>query len=145
MTTAPVTLRTFFVKQIQYLRRAGLSVHTISAPVERGDESDRRLPMHMIPMTRGISPAIDLISLFRLWRIFGRIRPAIVHTHTPKAGLLGMIAACLARVSVRIYTINGLVWITHTGWKRCLLESTERIACALATDVLCVRIGRAHV
>ena len=94
--------------------------------------------MHPLTMQRKISPLSDLLSLFRLCRLLLRIRPALVHTHTPKAGLLGMIAGRLAGVPVRIYTINGLVWATHTGWSRRLLSATERLSCRLATDVLTV-------
>ncbi|HYW06546.1 MAG TPA: glycosyltransferase family 4 protein, partial [Longimicrobium sp.] len=66
------------------------------------------------------------------------IRPHIVHSHTPKGGLLGMMAAWMNRVPVRIYHIRGLPLMTATGRRRTLLRWTERVACSLAHQVLCV-------
>ena len=83
-------------------------------------------------------PAEDMLSLYRLWRLLRRIRPKILHTHTAKAGFLGMIAASLAGVPIRIYTINGLAIRTQGSWSRLVLRTTEWMACALATEVLCV-------
>jgi len=138
MTTSPSSLRAFFTEQIRFLRSSGFRVHTISAPEYHSGGQERRVPMHSIPMLRKISPLSDLNALLRLCVLLRRIRPAVVHTHTPKAGLLGMIAASLTGVEVRIYTINGLVWATQTGWHRLLLQSTEWFACFLATEVLTV-------
>src|SRR5208283_5060772 len=65
-------------------------------------------------------------------------RPRIVHAHTPKGGLLGIIAAFLAGVPVRIYHIHGLPFVTAGGAKRSLLRWTEWISCSLANQVFCV-------
>jgi len=89
-------------------------------------------------MHRKISPFSDVLALFKLWGVLRRVRPHLIHTHTPKAGLLGMLASRLSGVPVRIYTINGLVWITSAGFQRRLLIAMERLACALATNVLAV-------
>ncbi len=94
--------------------------------------------MHAVPMLRRISPVADLISVCRLFFLLRRIRPDLIQTHTPKGGLLGMIASWVTGTPVRIYTINGLVWIALSGWRRALLMSTERLACKLATDVIAV-------
>ena len=67
-----------------------------------------------------------------------RIRPHIVHAHTPKGGVLGMVSAWLARVPVRIYHMRGLPFTTAKGWRRRLLMWSERISCGLAHQVLCV-------
>ncbi len=85
-----------------------------------------------------LSPLRDLVATFRLWRLFCREQPTIVHAHTPKAGLLGMLAAFLAGVPVRIYHVHGLRFATLKGWKRQLVIRCERVACSLATQVLCV-------
>jgi UDP-N-acetylglucosamine:LPS N-acetylglucosamine transferase len=53
--------------------------------------------------------------LFLLIQIFRKYRPDIVHTHTPKAGLLGMLAAYLCGVPVKIHTVAGLPWINYRG------------------------------
>lgn len=138
LTTSSTTLRTFFVAQIRHLRSAGFRIHTISSPATAEVGAAKRLPMHAVTMVRRISPIADLQSLCRLCILLWRIRPALIQTHTPKAGLLGMMAARIAGIRVRIYTINGLVWIGRRGWRRKLLMATERLACALATDVIAV-------
>ena len=74
----------------------------------------------------------------RLYRLLRAIRPHVVHSHTPKGGLLGMLAARLAGVPVRVYTIHGLPLMTACGWKRLLLLWTERTACWCAFGVLSV-------
>jgi len=89
-------------------------------------------------MERRITPLRDLVALFRIWRILRTARPCVVHAHTPKAGLLGMVAAWLARVPVRIYHLHGLEHLNRTGLLRRLLRFTDRTACALANRVLCV-------
>lgn len=89
-----------------------------------------------VPMHRRISPVADLVSLVRLVIVMAKERPWVVHSMTPKAGLLCMIAAWLTRVPVRVHTFTGLVWPTATGLKRRLLMMTDRITCACATHVI---------
>ncbi|RAZ61453.1 glycosyltransferase family 1 protein, partial [Klebsiella oxytoca] len=76
---------------------------------------------------RQISPFSDLKSLWRLVRVFRREKPDMVHSMTPKAGLLCMTAAWLARVPVRVHTFTGLVFPTSTGMKRRILMTTDRL------------------
>jgi lipopolysaccharide/colanic/teichoic acid biosynthesis glycosyltransferase/glycosyltransferase involved in cell wall biosynthesis len=89
-------------------------------------------------MEREIAPMKDLVSLWRLWRTIRRIRPDIVDAGTPKAGLLVGIAAWLARVPCRVYTLHGLRMETVAGPKRLLLNLTERIAAACSHRVFCL-------
>lgn len=89
-----------------------------------------------VTMARDIKPWQDLKSLARLYRLFRRGRPDIVHANTPKASLLAMVAAFAARVPHRIYTVTGLRFETTTGLKRLLLKSMERLTCACATKVI---------
>lgn len=91
-----------------------------------------------IPMEREISPLRDLRSLWALWRLFRRLRPDIVNAGTPKAGLLGVLAAKVAGVPCVVYTLRGLRLETTSGWKHRLLMLTERTACGLADRVRCV-------
>ena len=91
-----------------------------------------------VSISREISPWRDAVSLFRLWRLFLRLKPDIVNAGTPKAGLLGMLAARLAGVPVRVYTQRGLRLETCTGWKQGLLLWVEWLACACADRVICV-------
>jgi glycosyltransferase involved in cell wall biosynthesis len=89
-----------------------------------------------IPMERQISLFHDVVSLLKLIITFIKERPAMVHSMTPKAGLLCMIAAWLTRVPVRVHTFTGLVFPTATGLKRKILMLTDAITCACATHVI---------
>lgn len=88
-----------------------------------------------VEMTRTINPVRDLKTLLRLYKIMRNEKPDIVHTHTPKAGILGMLAAWLCRVPVRMHTVAGLPLIESTGFKRIILEIVERITYSCATKV----------
>jgi len=140
ITTAPAALWAFFVGQIGYMKAWGFEVHAISSPQETLDRFARReqIPVCAVAMSRSVTPLRDLVALARLWRCLRRLCPEIVHAHTPKAGLLGMVAARLAGVPVRIYHIHGLPLTTATGHKRMLLRWSERLACRLAHQVFCV-------
>lgn len=88
-----------------------------------------------ISMTRKITPFADLKALFLLINLFLREKPDIVHTHTPKAGILGMLAAWITRVPVRLHTVAGLPLLVARGNKRKLLNFVEWLTYACATKV----------
>lgn len=138
ITTVPMSL-TFLRGQVGYMKARGFDVHVLSSPGDDLDDFGEReeVPTHAVAMTRRISPLRDLGALAGIRRILGEVRPDIVHTHTPKAGLLGMIAAVSSRTPSRIYQIRGLPMLTANGFKRRLLRTTERIACRCAQVVLC--------
>ena len=92
--------------------------------------------IHAIEMYRRLSPLKDLKSLCQLIKVFRKERPYMVHSMTPKAGLLCLMAAWLTKVPVRVHTFTGLVWPTEHGWKRKLLMFTDKITCACATHVI---------
>lgn len=89
-----------------------------------------------VPMERHISLSKDIKSLCSLVRVFREEKPNMVHSITPKAGLLCMMAAWLTRVPVRVHTFTGLVWPTATGVSRQVLKMTDRITCFCATHVI---------
>ncbi len=95
-------------------------------------ENSRVIP---VAMTRKITPVQDLRALWKLYRIFRREKPFIVHTHTPKAGTLGMVAAYFARVPHRLHTIAGLPLLEVLGAKRSLLNIVEKITYFCATGI----------
>jgi glycosyltransferase involved in cell wall biosynthesis len=130
----------FFEGQLDYLRERGFEVHAVSSPEKLLDDfaAEAKIPVHGIPMARRISPLADLVTLFRLYRLFRRLKPAIVHAHTPKGGLLGVIAARLARVPVVFYSIFGLPFTTAVGLKRKLLCWSETVSCSLAHQVIAI-------
>lgn len=89
-----------------------------------------------VPMERQISLFKDIVSLWRLYRVFRKEKPQMVHSLTPKAGLLCMMAGWLARVPVRIHTFTGLVFPTAKGLKKQILMATDRLTCACATHII---------
>ncbi len=140
ITTIPVSLYLFFIGQARYMSEQGFEVHGVSSPGEFLDQFAEREGAigHAIEMPRAISPLKDIISVWKIYTLFRRIKPTIVHAHTPKGGLLGMIAAFLARVPVRIYHVHGFPYLTATGMQRFLLTLTEKISSILAHRVLFV-------
>ena len=92
-------------------------------------------------MARKIAPFSDLKSLFELIRVFRKERPDMVHSITPKAGLLSMMAAKWTRVPVRIHTFTGLIFPYEKGWKRRLLMTTDRLTASCATHVIPEGVG----
>jgi glycosyltransferase involved in cell wall biosynthesis len=103
------TLSELLLSQLEHLRAAGFDVAGISA---RGAHADRlssaNIEFHPIPVTRRFGPLADLKALLALYRLLRKERFDIIHTHTPKGGLLGQYAALLARVPLRVHTIHGL-------------------------------------
>ncbi len=89
-----------------------------------------------VPMKRNIAPLHDIRSLWSLYRLMHRERPQIVHCNTPKGSLLGLMAARLAGVKHRLYTVTGLRYQGATGPLRTLLMTMERLACFCATRVI---------
>jgi glycosyltransferase involved in cell wall biosynthesis len=89
-----------------------------------------------VEMERSISPLKDLVSLYQLIRLFRKERPLMVHSMTPKAGLLSMMAARVTGVKVRVHTFTGLLFPTATGLKRRVLWLTDRITCACSTNII---------
>jgi glycosyltransferase involved in cell wall biosynthesis len=113
-------------------------VIALSSPLPELDHIREREGIRTIavPMRRKIAPLHDLVSLWRLIRVFAKEKPDMVHSITPKAGLLSMLAAWLTRVPVRLHTFTGLIFPYETGWKRRLLIMTDRLTAACATHVI---------
>ena len=130
----------FFVGQVGFLRANGFGWELISSSghglLEFG--SREGIAVHAVEMTRTITPLRDLRTLYQLWRLLLRLRPTIVDAHTPKGGLLGMTAAWLARVPVRVYHVHGLPLLMAGGVKQLVLRWSDRVAGRMAHRVLCV-------
>lgn len=139
VVTVPLSLR-FLRGQVGFMRDHGFAVSCVSAPGPEQAEfvASEAVPTYSVAMTRAISPLHDLGALCRLVRLLRQIRPSIVHAHTPKGGLLGMLAAWLAGTPVRVYHMRGLPLASARGWRRRLLRLTERVSCRLADRVICV-------
>ena len=133
-------LPALFRGQMSYLKSCGFDLHIATQGDKYLDAFAKIEPITPLdlPISRSISPLRDLVSIVRLCSELQRIRPTIVHTHTPKGGLIGMIASWLMRVPVRIYHIHGLPMSTSRGLKHLLLKYCEMLCCRLAHQVLCV-------
>jgi len=94
------------------------------------------VPIVSITMKRSIAPFQDLISLYRLYKLFKKEQPTIVHSITPKAGLLSMVAAKYANVPVRIHTFTGLVFPAKKGLFQKLLILMDKVLCWHATHII---------
>lgn len=110
----------------------------VSSSGKELDELHERYGMKTVgvPMERRMSPLKDVVSLWRLIRVFRRERPYMVHSMTPKAGLLCMLAAWIAMVPRRVHTFTGLVWPTASGLSRRILMATDWLTCACATHII---------
>ena len=136
ITTVPVSLRTLLRGQHNYMRQYFEIVGVSSAGPELTEVAESEgIRVQALEMTRTISPFKDLKSLWLLCQFIRKERPRIVHTHTPKAGTLGMLAAWLCGVPVRLHTVAGLPLMEATGLKRMLLDLVEKITYACATKV----------
>jgi glycosyltransferase involved in cell wall biosynthesis len=132
-----MALKVLLRGQMRYMKQNGFEVIMVSAQGrELQDVLEYEGCRHqVIPMTRKITPFADMNSLWRLYRFFRREKPDIVHSHTPKAGLIAMLAARLAGVKIRIHTVAGLRYMTAAGLTRKVLVAMEKITAAAATHV----------
>ncbi|WP_312846402.1 sugar transferase [Deinococcus rubellus] len=142
MLTIPLSAGAFLRKQLAFFYLAGWDVHLATSPQPREDlekfAQDEHAVPHFLEMQREISPLRDCMALLQTVQLIRHLKPKIVNAGTPKAGLLGMVAAALAQVPVRVYTLHGLRLETTYGFKRCILQITERLACFCAHRVICV-------
>ena len=137
VTTVPMALKVLLRGQMRYMKKAGFEVIMVSADgIERNDVMQYEgCPHHIIPMTRKITPFADALSFWKLYRLLKKEKPDIVHSHTPKAGLLAMLAAKYAGVKIRIHTVAGLRFMTASGFTRTILTRMEKITAHAATHV----------
>lgn len=125
--------------RLRSLCRAGFRVILVSSPGELlvSTAAAEGVEAVAIPIQREIAPLADFISLVRLCRLLRRVKPNMVEFSTPKAGLLGSMAAALCGVRCRVYMLRGLKLETARGFKRGILWAAERLATACAHRVLC--------
>lgn len=137
VTTVPISLKLLIAGQMNYTKSQGWEVIMVSADGKEIDHIVKHegVRHEVIPFTRKITPLTDLKCIWLLVQLFKKERPDIVHTHTPKAGLLGMIAANLAGVKIRIHTLAGIPAMAETGRKKALLEAVEKWTYSNATEV----------
>ena len=137
VVASPLTARAFLSGHVAALsRRYAVDMAADAAdPAELGD-----IPAHArifrVPIRRKVAPLADLVALAKLILHFWRERYAAVSSVTPKAGMLALLAATLARVPLRVHIFTGQVWATRAGWQRSLLRAADRFMARLATHIL---------
>lgn len=137
-STVPSSLNTFCKGLLKELIDDGYDVVAVSSPGAALDEVRQRegVKTYAVAMERRFSPLKDMKSLWGLIKVFKKERPDMVHSITPKAGLLSMLAAWICRVPVRLHTFTGLVFPTSSGIKRKILIATDKLTCACATHII---------
>jgi glycosyltransferase involved in cell wall biosynthesis len=128
----------FFRGQLSFLRRFGLEIDVVCGPGEGIAEFEARegVRVHVVPMARRIDPAADLVALRALRRLYRRLRPDVVHAHTPKGGLLGVLSARAFGAPLVLYQLRGLRLATLRGARRALFSAVERTSLNLAHGVI---------
>lgn len=121
-----------------YMTSKGFEVVAVSADGPEVDEvvSNEGVKHVVVPFSRRITPLRDLYCLFLLIKLIIKEQPQIIHSHTPKAGLLGMIAAWVCGIPVRFHTVAGMPLVEYNGALKRLLIWMERLTYACATHVL---------
>lgn len=135
-STVPESLYGLLKGQLKYLSQY-FEVVGVSSKGQFLKETSKREEIRTIDvdMERGISPFKDLISLFKLYKVLLKEKPLIIHSITPKAGLLSMLAAKFAGVPIRMHTFTGLIFPTRKGYVQKLLISMDKLLCWAATNI----------
>ncbi|GGL75088.1 hypothetical protein GCM10010840_11470 [Deinococcus aerolatus] len=142
LVTIPLSARAFLWGQLQHFSQHGYDVHLASSPAPRDElltvAHREGVQAHFVPLAREISLKHDVLALADTWKLLRQLKPSVTNVGTPKAGLIGGMAATLSGVPARVYTLHGLRLETVQGPKRHLLVWMERLACACAHRVVCV-------
>jgi glycosyltransferase involved in cell wall biosynthesis len=140
ITAIAETQWSFLRGQNLYLRERGFEIHAIASPGPTLDELAVRdgVTPHGLPIARSLAPGRDVVTLVRLTRLLRRIRPTIVQVSTPKAALLGAIAATLARVPIRVFLVRGLISPESKGLSGRIFAWLERLTARLCDPAICV-------
>ena len=136
ITTVPLSLDKLLEGQLHFMNEyyKVIAVSSDKKYLDKIGVKENVATFH-IEMTRQITPIKDILSVIKLWMFLIKTKPFIVHTHTPKAGIVGMLASKLAFVPVRLHTVAGLPLLEATGSKRFLLNFIEKLTYRCATKV----------
>ncbi len=136
IATVPMSLNILLKGQLAYLDKS-YGITAISGAGKDLDEVAQRegVHTHAIRMERQIAPLSDLVSLVRLYRYFRKEKPDIIHSLTPKAGLLSMVAGRMAGVPIRMHTFTGLIFPYKKGMMQKILIAMDKLLCYCATQI----------
>lgn len=137
ITTVPLSLMVLLRGQLRYMQEHGFKVTGVSSSGWEVEvvEKEEGIPVVILEMSRKITPFQDLKALWQFYRLCKKEKPDMVHSHTPKAGIIGMLGAKMAGVPIRLHTVAGLPLMEATGNKRRLLDFVEKLTYRLATKV----------
>ncbi len=137
ITTVPTSLKILLRGQHRFMSSKGFEVVGVSSQGVELQEVHKteNIRVEALEMTRTISPINDLKALWNFYQLCKKEKPKMVHSHTPKAGIVGMLGAKLAGVPVRLHTVAGLPLMEATGIKRSLLDFVEKLTYRCATKV----------
>jgi len=137
VTTSAMTLATILKGQPSYLNQSfSVSVAASGDKYFNELQLNEKVETYCVPMKRGINPLFDLVSLFFMIRVILKKKPQLIHSYTPKAGLISMLGGLLCRVPVRIHTFTGLIFPTQVGIKKKILRLVDAFICFCATVVV---------
>lgn len=136
ITTVPISLEKLLSGQLRFMS-SFYDVIAVSSEKENLEQlgKNQEVPVFHLEMTRKITPLKDIIAVVKLFLFLKKAKPLMVHSHTPKAGIVGMLAAKLAGVPYRLHTVAGLPLLEVTGLKRKLLDVVEKFTYACANRV----------
>lgn len=142
ITTVPISMDKLLYGQLSYMSDY-YNITAISSDETYLKKVGERegVATHAIEMSREITPIKDLLALIALVRLLKREKPLIVHSHTPKAGIVGMLAAKIAKVPFRLHTVAGMPLMEATGLKRKILNVVEKLTYACASHVYPNSVG----
>jgi glycosyltransferase involved in cell wall biosynthesis len=136
ITTVPLSLDKLLDGQLRFMNSfyEVIAVSSQKPYLEKVGLKEGVKTFH-IEMTRKITPIKDFVAVIKLFIFLRREKPLIVHTHTPKAGVVGMVAALLAGVPNRLHTVAGMPLLESRGAKRKVLDIVEKLTYSCATKV----------
>lgn len=138
ISTVPHSLNLLLNGQLNYMSTRGFKVYAASNYDDSVNELLKREKVEhfTLPLTRTLNPLKDLWALYKTVQLIRKLKPEIVHTHSPKAGIVGILAAWICRVPVRLHTVAGLPLVETQGVKKKVLVFVERVAYACSHYVL---------
>ena len=136
ITTVPISLEKLLENQLRFMKRS-FEVTAVSSDAQRLQQfgKDQGVDIFHVDLTRKITPIKDLKAVVKLYKFLKKEKPSIVHTHTPKAGIVGMLASKLAGVPIRMHTVAGLPLMEVSGIKRRVLNIVEKLTYSCATKI----------
>lgn len=136
ITTVPISLDKLLEGQLTFMKSSFNMIAVSSQEEELKRVAKKQgVSYYCVHLTRKITPYQDIKAVYSLYKFLRKEKPKIVHTHTPKAGIVGMLASRLAGVPLRLHTVAGLPLLETTGLKRTILDFVEKLTYSCATHV----------